>query len=419
MSEVVTEDVPRLRLGAFRLTPTQIRRVRKLPLILVGLVITLAVVWVLFLADRTWTADTSAGAAIDEPGEFVVTLLDGLTFAGLLFVVASGFTLIFGLMRTVNMAHGAFFLLAAYIAIELQQTMVGKTSNIEPGDVSMRPVDRPAPRRSARGRRRLGVVMQQVFLRWNQGQDLRQALITIAVDGHPRRPDAGPVRRPRQEDGVARRCHALHRDLRSALRHRAGCSCSPSRVVVGIVLWLWLNRTRMGMVIRAGVDDKDDGPGARHQRRRRVRHHVLRRRVPRRNGRRRWGPRSPEWRSGTDGQWLLNSLIVVIIGGLGSVKGAVAGSLLYGMVTAFSPAYLPSDYTFYSIIFTFVILAVVLAVRPNGLFGRQASRVTGVDDALTTPRRRSVSARSAAVAVACAFMLLLPRSARTSSSTSS
>ena len=73
---------------------------------------------------------------------------------------------------------------------------------------------------------------------------------------------------------------------------------------------------------------------------------------------------------GTDGQWLLYSLIVVIIGGLGSVKGAVAGSLLYGLVNAFSPAYLPSDYTFYSIIFTFVILAVVLAVRPNGLFGR-------------------------------------------------
>ena len=105
---------------------------RKLPLILVGVVVTLAVVWVLFLADRSWTADTSAGAAIDEPGEFVVTLLDGLTFAGLLFVVASGFTLIFGLMRTVNMAHGALFLLAAYIAIDLQQKMVGKTRNIEP-----------------------------------------------------------------------------------------------------------------------------------------------------------------------------------------------------------------------------------------------------------------------------------------------
>ena len=54
-----------------------------------------------------------------------------------MFVVASGFTLIFGLMRTVNMAHGALFLLAAYIAIEMQERMVGKTRNIEPADVSV------------------------------------------------------------------------------------------------------------------------------------------------------------------------------------------------------------------------------------------------------------------------------------------
>ena len=62
--------------------------------------------------------------------------------------------------------------------------------------------------------------------------------------------------------------------------------------------------------------------------------------------------------------------MVVIIGGLGSVKGAVAGSLLYGMVVALSPAYLPAGYTYYSVIFTFALLAVVLAVRPNGLYGR-------------------------------------------------
>ena len=85
-------------------------------------------VWVLFFATGT-----SSGAAIDEPGEFVVTLLDGLTFAGLMFVVASGFTLIFGLMRTVNMAHGALFLLAAYIAIDVQQKMVGKTTQHRTG----------------------------------------------------------------------------------------------------------------------------------------------------------------------------------------------------------------------------------------------------------------------------------------------
>ena len=65
----------------------------------------------------------------------------------------------------------------------------------------------------------------------------------------------------------------------------------------------------------------------------------------------------------TDGQWLLNSLIVVIIGGLGSVKGAAFGvAAATAWSTAFSPAYLPSDYTFYSIIFTFVLVAI--GVRP-------------------------------------------------------
>src|SRR4029078_7281640 len=74
--------------------------------------------------------------------------------------------------------------------------------------------------------------------------------------------------------------------------------------------------------------------------------------------------------SGAEGQWLFHSLVVVIIGGLGSIRGAVAGAVLYGMVSAFAPAYLPRDYTYYSIIFTFGLLAIVLAVRPYGLFGR-------------------------------------------------
>ena len=59
---------------------------------------------------------TNFGSAIDDPSAFVATILDGLTFAGLLFIVASGFSLISGLMRVVNMAHGAFYLLGGYIA---------------------------------------------------------------------------------------------------------------------------------------------------------------------------------------------------------------------------------------------------------------------------------------------------------------
>jgi branched-chain amino acid transport system permease protein len=73
---------------------------------------------------------------------------------------------------------------------------------------------------------------------------------------------------------------------------------------------------------------------------------------------------------GVDANWLLYSLVVVIIGGMGSLAGAAVGSLLLGFTGSFSAAYLPSNYTYYSIIFTFVLVALVLAIRPYGLFGR-------------------------------------------------
>ncbi|MFL6811382.1 MAG: hypothetical protein ACJ8FD_20450 [Bradyrhizobium canariense] len=62
----------------------------------------------------------------------------------------------------------------------------------------------------------------------------------------------------------------------------------------------------------------------------------------------------------------------MIIGGMGSLGGAAVGALLLGLVSNFSAAYLPGNYTFYSIIVTFVLLAIVLAFRPLGLFGRPA-----------------------------------------------
>ena len=367
MTNTEQREAHKIKLGLLDLTPRQVVLARRIPVVIVSVLIAFAVTWVLFLADRSWTTATSAGSAIEEPGEFIVTLLDGLTFAGLLFVVASGFTLIFGLMRTVNMAHGAFFLFAAYIAIDVQQKMVGKTRNIAPEDISL--FDWFGPLLvGAFVAATVGVIMQQLFLRWNQGQDLRQAIITIAVTvilaDQLLFQYGGLAKKMVWPGDVVHFFEIFGQRYASSRLFMLGVS-----LVVGIALWLWLNRTRMGMVIRAGVDDQQmvralginvavvfgitffvgsflAGMGG-----------VM-------------GASFSGVALGTDGQWLLNSLVVVIIGGLGSIKGAAAGSLLYGLVTSFSPAYLPSDYTFYSIIFTFVILAVVLAVRPNGLFGR-------------------------------------------------
>ncbi len=88
-----------------------------------GVIAILPVLWVLFFAPTTGKFATSFGSAVHDPKDFVITVLNGVTAAGLYFVVASGFTLIFGLMRVVNMAHGAFFLLGGYIALTIQRDM--------------------------------------------------------------------------------------------------------------------------------------------------------------------------------------------------------------------------------------------------------------------------------------------------------
>src|SRR3954452_3085155 len=106
-------------------------RSRVLPLIgwgVIAVVVGLSLAWILFLAPTTGQWATSFGSAVHDPKDFLITLLNGITAAALYFVVASGFTLIFGLMRVVNMAHGAFFLLGGYIALKVQRHMVGEGS---------------------------------------------------------------------------------------------------------------------------------------------------------------------------------------------------------------------------------------------------------------------------------------------------
>ncbi len=197
----------------------------------------------------------------------MATVLDGLTFAGLLFIVASGFSLIFGLMRVVNMAHGAFYLLGGYIAYEVQQRMTGSGFGLQTTEVNT--LEWVVPWLIAMVCIGVfGLAVQQLLLRWNQGQDLRQALITIAVSvivadqviAHfPRQVPAGTQRFGGNSVSIS---WPGWTDQFVNL-HVAGVSYSLARltmlglgVAVGIVLWLWLHRTRTGMVIRAGVDDR-------------------------------------------------------------------------------------------------------------------------------------------------------------------
>ncbi|MGH3133903.1 MAG: branched-chain amino acid ABC transporter permease [Gaiellaceae bacterium] len=358
------------------------------PRLVAGALVLFAILYVAVIANPppeiglgNWRT-TAFGSAIDDPGSFLQILLDALTFAGLLFIIASGFSLIFGLMRVVNMAHGSFYLLAGYIAYELQQSMTGQGFLIPGTDVTtwewVLPVVVAAAIVAV-----IGLVVQQLLLTWNQGQDLRQALITIAVSviiadqviAHF--PRAGifqtgggnavsmtwPGWTERLVDlqvwGVQ---YSLARLVMLALG-----------VVVGITLWVWLYRTKTGMVIRAGVDDRQmtSALGINIQKTFAIAFVVGAGLAGIGAG---VGSSQANVGAGQDVQWLLNSLVVVIIGGMGSLVGAAAGSLLYALVLTFSAAYLPlagdNCCTQYSIVLTFVLMAIVLAFRPQGLFGR-------------------------------------------------
>jgi branched-chain amino acid transport system permease protein len=329
---------------------------------------------------------TNTGSAFDDPSTFLTTVLDGLTFAGLLFIVASGFSLIFGLMRVVNMAHGAFYLLGGYIAYEIQQRMTGSGFGLNPTEVNT--LEWVVPWLVAMVCIGVfGLAVQQLLLRWNQGQDLRQALITIAVSvivadqviAHfPRTVPAGT----QQFGGNAVSISWPGWTNRLVDLHVGGVSYSLSRLVmlalgvaVGLVLFLWLHKTKTGMVIRAGVDDRQMTAAIGINIQTTFAIAFLVGSALAAFGATVGGSQA-SIAQGRDGEWLLFSLVVVIIGGMGSLAGAAVGSVLYGLVFAFAVAYLPTTgnecCTQYSVVLTFALMALVLAFRPQGLFGRVA-----------------------------------------------
>jgi branched-chain amino acid transport system permease protein len=321
-------------------------------------------VWVVFLADRP---------AHKDPTAFFSTLLDAITQGALYFVVASGFTLVFGLMRVVNMAHGSLYLVAAYVAIDVQRRIITGNPDTTVSSTQVSVINWFVVLLvAALIAGLLGLVMQQAFLRWNQGQDLRQALITIAIAiilADQMLAHYGGVAQDISWPGTFDKFVDLHvYDIQYTLTRLVILGFG---LVIGALLWFWLQKTRSGMVIRAGVDDRDmvSAMGINIQLTFAIAF-VIGSALAGFGGV--IGGSFASLAPGVDANWLLNSLVVVIIGGMGSLGGAAIGSLLLGLTTNFAAAYLPANYTYYSIIFTFVLLAIVLAVRPLGLFGRPA-----------------------------------------------
>jgi branched-chain amino acid transport system permease protein len=323
----------------------------------------------LLLFALGWVAYKAFGDGFGIDGgvpDWIRVTLAGLTLAGLYFVIASGFTLIFGLMRIVNMAHGSLYLLGAYVAFEFQKHgVVGWL---------------PAVVVSSLGIGIVGLAMHQIFLRWNQGQELRQALLTIALSfifADQMLAYFGGAQHYIQPP------EAIGGNADFGIYCTSGgifggtCLTFPwfrlvvLAIAVGVALALVLlvKATRFGMMVRAGVDDPAMASASGVN-------------VPAVNAAAFFlgstlaglgGSLAGAFlviAPGEDADFLLKALVVVIIGGMGSLGGAAIGALSLGLLETWAPQYLPGSQSNYSILLTFALLVFVLAVRPFGLFGR-------------------------------------------------
>lgn len=289
-----------------------------------------------------------------ELTDFLTVCLNGVTLAALYFIVASGFTLIFGLLRTTNMAHGAMYVLGAYVGVSAVTITDNWWIGLAAGFIVVAA---------------LGVAIHLGLLSWMAGQDLRQALVTIGIAiiivdlslAHyggvayqiaPPPIAAGSVSLP----FVVGEKYSAFRLFMVVL----------AAVLYG-VLWLILNRTRIGMYIRAGIDDRDmlSALGVNVAR---VFLFVFALGAGLAGLSGVIGATALSITPSEDGWFLLTSLVVVIVGGMGSLGGAVIGALIIGLAQQIGLFYAPT----YSIFITFVIMAGVLAVRPRGLLGRPA-----------------------------------------------
>jgi len=281
---------------------------------------------------------------------FLLTFLNGLTAAGLYFLVASGFTLVFGLMRNVNLAHGSIFLLAAYVGWEVGDYTGSWYLAVVAGFLCAAV---------------FGILLQILVFRRMEGQELRQTLVTIGIsivmaDLMLAR-WTGETYQFEPPDWLYGATPLPLIKIYPTIR----IMVLVVSVVVGVALWLFLTRTRIGMMIRAGVDDRGmlSASGVNVQR-------VFATTFAVGSGLAGLagvvGGSALSIAPGEDTRYLLASLIVVIVGGMGSVPGAAIGALLVGLAEQFGLAYSPT----YSVVYTFLIMVAVLAIRPQGILGR-------------------------------------------------
>jgi|HubBroStandDraft_2_1064218.scaffolds.fasta_scaffold06908_4 branched-chain amino acid transport system permease protein len=318
---------------------------------------------------------------------FVAQLLNGLVYGVLLFLIAAGLSLIFGLMNVVSLAHGSFFMLGAYFGLSIFRIT---------GSFWWALVLAPMPVIA------LGVLMELLFLRplYRRGH-LDQVLLTfgftfVFLDLVQTLWGRTVLRLPVPD--VLQGTVQIGLGVFSAYR----LCLIGFGFAIALLLWLFLERSRIGAMVRAGVDNAVMAAGL--------------------------GANIPALFTGIfglgvalaalggiaaapvlglypgmDSEILIPAFIVIVIGGMGSLRGAFVGSLLIGIADTFGKAYFQSIALF----LIYLAMTVVLLIRPQGLFGIKYTDIA-IAPAIATTSRPSTVQRSAVEFLVLLALLALP-----------
>jgi branched-chain amino acid transport system permease protein len=280
---------------------------------------------------------------------WITQAFNGISYGALLFLFASGLSLIFGVMRIINLAHGSYYLMAGYLGLTLMRIRSTYFLAILGAAVIIALV---------------GIIMVRVFLRKLSGNDLGQVLITMGFalifqdvalliwGGDP-----FTINVPKALSGSMEVGPLFFPKYRVFIVLMA--------VLIGLGLWLFQSKTRSGSMIRAAVDHEEMARGM--------------------------GINVPlvyigvyalgaflaavagvigggflSIYPGLDFEILPYAFVVVILGGRGSLKGAVVGSLVVGLIDNFGKVLFP-ELSYFTL---FAPMVIILAVRPVGLFGK-------------------------------------------------
>ena len=283
---------------------------------------------------------------------WLIQSLNSLALGGVLFTLAAGFSLIFGLMRIANLSHGAYFMLGAYVGLSVILRGYGFFAGVLAAGMAVG---------------LLGVLMERLILRRLVGNTLGQVLATLGIafiiadfslwvwGGDPQ-----SVAPPDFLAGSARLFGQVFPLYRLAV---LGFS-----VALAIALWLLMEKTRLGMMIRASVDDMQMARGIGIPASRLFSVVFCLGAALAGIGGVIAAPILSVY-PGMDADMLPLALVVVILGGLGSLGGAFIGSFIIGFIYSFGQALFPD----LAYIILFLPMVVILAVRPRGLFGRIAA----------------------------------------------